>query len=548
MPLSYFSRMRSRGGLALGLGFLFLSLSGCRPGSARRPLSSTTPATTLNAPAQVLESTLDLDAYLLDLTQAVAAKRFGRHILAGEPLEASASQNPLVPTTRLYATADPIEQQFRAGEELFEMELSLFPGFGDAMGGPAPNMHRIHRGAHGGPDTTSCRGCHHRGGDDGAGEYTEAALTGGDGIRPSSADERNPPALHGGGALQILAREVTEELQRYVQTPPRATAQEVHLMVQDVDFGTVKLMPDGSVDSSQLRAIDPDLVVRPFGWKGTHATLRRFAEEAFQVHHGLQSTVLMQLSQTYGTLPRDASPATRAVLAALGDGKPENPDKDARNDELSGAQLTAMSVYLTLLPMPIMDPPRSPELLASWRDGLAAFDELGCAGCHKPRWDLRDPVSREFGEDTGSHIELTLDLRKDIRNGPPLRQFEVSNNTYAIFPFTDLRRHDMGSELGDDSHGHAPPPSKRGEVRNAYHQGPEIPVSYFLTRPLWGLADTAPYLHDGRAPTLHDAVRLHGGEAQAARDAYLKLPVQRQRALQVFLFSLTRPLLPEVTL
>ncbi len=548
MPLSYFSLMRPRRVAALGLGLCLLASTGCRPGAARRPAQAKAAATTANAPAQLLESTLDLDAYLLDLTQAVAAKRFGRHILAGEPLEASASQMPLVPTSRLYASADPIEQQFRAGEELFEMELSLFPGFGDAMDGPAPNMHRVHRGAHGGPDTSSCRSCHHRGGDDGAGEYTEAALTGGDGVRPSSADERNPPALHGGGALQILAREITDELQRYIQAAPRPNVQDLRLQVQGVDFGTVKLMPDGRVDTSQLRAIDPDLVVRPFGWKGTHATLRRFAEEAFQVHHGLQSTALQQLSQTYGQLPRDASPATRAVLAAQGNGPPENPDKDARNDELSGAQLTAMSVYLTLLPMPIIDPPRSPELLAAWRDGHAAFDELGCATCHKPRWELREPVSVEYGEDPSSHVELRLDLRKDVRNGPPLRQFDVSSNTYSIFPFSDLRRHDMGSELADDLHGRGSQPAQRDEKRNLYRQGPEIPASYFLTRPLWGLADTAPYLHDGRAPTLHDAIRLHGGEAQSSRDAYLKLPAQRQRALQVFLFSLTRPLLPEVTL
>lgn len=548
MPLSSFSLTRPWGPLALGLGVLFLSSTACRPATARRPGPARDAGTTLNAPALLLESSLDLDAYLVDLTQAVAAKRFGRHILAAEPLEASASQMPLVPTGRLYATADPLEQQFRAGEELFEMELSLFPGFGDAMGGKAPNMHRVHRGAHGGPDTSSCRTCHHRGGDDGAGEYSEAALTGGDGVSPSSSNERNPPALHGGGALQILAREVTAELQKYAQTSPRANVQDIRLIVQGVDFGTAKLLPDGRLDVSQVRSIDPDLVVRPFGWKGTHSTLRRFAEEAFQVHHGLQSTVLQQLSQTYGPLPRDASPATRAVVAALGDGPPENPDKDTRNDELSGAQLTAMSVYLTLLPMPIIDPPRSPELRAAWRDGLLAFDELGCQSCHKPRWELQHPIWDEHGEDATSHVALQLDLRKDIRNGPPLRQFDVSSNSYAIFPFSDLRRHDMGSELADDTHGKPPQPAAPDATRSLYRQGPEIPESYFLTRPLWGLADTAPYLHDGRAPTLHDAIRLHGGEAKDSRDSYLKLPPQRQRALQVFLFSLTRPLLPEVTL
>ena len=62
----------------------------------------------------------------------------------------------------------------------------------------------------------------------------------------------------------------------------------------------------------------------------------------------------------------------------------------------------------------------------------------------------------------------------------------------------------------------------------------------FLTRPLWGLAETAPYLHDGRAPTIHDAIVLHGGEAAAARDAYLALDENGRASVRVFLASLSR--------
>lgn len=546
MPLSSCSASRTGGRWVAGLALLGL-LAACRPPGPPRAVGRTSdPPPVLNAPAQPPEARLDLDAYVLDLLQALSAKRFGRHITAAEPLEAASSVVPLIPASRLYATADPIEAQFRAGEELFEMELSLFPAFGDALGGPSPNMHRVHRGAHGGPDTSSCRSCHHRGGDDGAGEYTEAALTGGDGEHPASANERNPPPLHGGGLLQILAREITDEFQARIRHPPLKYQQTIQLVVQGVDFGAVHLMPDGQLETSELTAIDDDLVVRPFGWKGTHSTLRRFAEEAFQVHHGLQSNALMQLKDFYGPLPRDASPATRAVIAALGDGPPENPDRDSRRVELSGAQLTAMATYLSLLPIPAIEPPRSPELLAAWREGMATFDEIGCASCHKPVWYIKEPIWREISEDDTSEVRLTFDLRKDIRNGPPLRQFETSETRYAIYPFSDLRRHDMGPELADDTHGHVAAAKPDGSS-NVYRLGPNIPESYFLTRPLWGLADSAPYLHDGRAPTLHDAIVLHGGEASVARDAYKQLPLPRQRALQVFLFSLSRPLLPEVT-
>ena len=46
---------------------------------------------------------------------------------------------------------------------------------------------------------------------------------------------------------------------------------------------------------------------------------------------------------------------------------------------------------------------------------------------------------------------------------------------------------------------------------------------WFTTARLWGVADSAPYLHDGRATTLADAIRMHGGEAEDARGAFVDL-------------------------
>ena len=42
-----------------------------------------------------------------------------------------------------------------------------------------------------------------------------------------------------------------------------------------------------------VRGVDADLVVKPFGWKGTLADLDDFAAEALQVHLGIQSDVLL---------------------------------------------------------------------------------------------------------------------------------------------------------------------------------------------------------------------------------------------------------------
>ena len=62
--------------------------------------------------------------------------------------------------------------------------------------------------------------------------------------------------------------------------------------------------------------------------------------------------------------------------------------------------------------------------------------------------------------------------------------------------------------------------------------------SDFRTQPLWGLAASGPYLHDGRADTVDEAIRRHGGEAERARRAYDALPEAERARLLAFLRSL----------
>jgi cysteine-rich repeat protein len=86
--------------------------------------------------------------------------------------------------------------------------------------------------------------------------------------------------------------------------------------------------------------------------------------------------------------------------------------------------------------------------------------------------------------------------------------------------YSDLLLHDMGPDLADG-------------IQQGSASGSE-----FRTAPLWGVRYTAPYLHDGRAATLEDAIAAHGGEAQAARDRFLALAPERRAALIAFLNSL----------
>jgi CxxC motif-containing protein (DUF1111 family) len=88
-------------------------------------------------------------------------------------------------------------------------------------------------------------------------------------------------------------------------------------------------------------------------------------------------------------------------------------------------------------------------------------------------------------------------------------------------PYTDLLLHDMGPALADGI--------REG---NATEQE-------FRTAPLLGLGRNGPpYLHDGRATTLHDAIVVHGGEAEKSASAYRALSFRDREALLRFLRSL----------
>ena len=67
---------------------------------------------------------------------------------------------------------------------------------------------------------------------------------------------------------------------------------------------------------------------------------------------------------------------------------------------------------------------------------------------------------------------------------------------------------------------------KRHDLGPAFHERnyDGTTTTQFMTEPLWGVGSTAPYGHDGRSINLREVILRHGGEAQAARDAFAALP------------------------
>jgi len=407
------------------------------------------------------------------------------------------------------------------GQLLFEHEFGPEDGLGGGAAARAASgpFRRIHEGLFGGPETISCPSCHWVGGPNGAGAETDTVILAGDGQHMASGDERNPPALLGVGVVQALAHEMTADLRRQragaLREATRAgEARDVPLRTKGVDFGVLRVTPDGEVDASGVRGVDADLVVKPFGWKGTLATFADFAAEALQVHVGIQSDVLLA----------SGSPEL------LGDGDdPADRDGDGRRDELGRGPFAAMTAHLALLEMPIVEPliqdrqlppaaqARQPPTLTSFaadfQRGRREFHDLGCAGCHTPMLVLESPVLVVDGLPP-------IDLARDMRR-PGLR-WDPALGGYPVWLFSDLKRHDMG------------------RANAARHVQRGVAAQEYVTPRLWGIADSAPYLHDGRAPSFDYAIAGHDGEGAGARAAFEALPMEGKGALRVYLMSLRR--------
>jgi hypothetical protein len=346
----------------------------------------------------------------------------------------------------------------------------------------------------------------------GDGALTHNAMLEGDGDHASSAIVRNAPAALGLGFVQVLGTEMTAELARtrdaaVARAAAEGTSIEVDLLAKGVRFGTLRANADGSLDTSRVEGIASDLVVRPFGWKGTTSHLRRFIEDAARGHFGIQSHVL-------------AIKHAEVPDARLGEGaKWFDPDGDGKERELEEGALTATVAYLAMVESPVILPPHDARLRERWAKGSALYDRVGCASCHTRELGLENAVLHDSPDTTGGP-ELVIDLLAD--GDKPKAGLHVKL-------FSDLKRHDMGPELADAREG------ADGVAR-----------SVFLTRPLWGLAESAPYMHDGRATTIPEAILAHGGEGADSRDRFAALSAEDQASLHVFLLSLTRAPRPRV--
>lgn len=393
---------------------------------------------------------------------------------------------------------------FQIGGQLFNFTFTRDQGFGAR---DLPPMARFHTGRRGGPDAPRCASCHWRGGPAGGGDGADTAFLDGDGNSQSSALGRNPIALPGAGFVEILATEISADLAAakkalLEKAAQKGAAVQGELTAKGISFGFLTARPDGSVDTGALVGVDADLVVKPFGWKGNVATLRDAVEDALLIHHGMESTHLV------ATAPKER----------IGPFGGADPDGDGVTDEITEGQVTALTLYVAMQETPQTVTPPDSNTALLWAAGRARFDALGCAACHVPALPLQSTTFALPSRAGGAAVRVDL---ATAAAAPRLAPAAEDGKTRA-FLFSDLKRHDLGAGLAE-------PRADRG-----------VAGAMFLTRPLWGVARSGPYMHDGRAATLEEAILAHGGEAQASSDAYAALGDPDRGLVRVYLTSLTR--------
>jgi CxxC motif-containing protein (DUF1111 family) len=247
---------------------------------------------------------------------------------------------------------------------------------------------------------------------------------------------------------------------------------------EDLIHAASRVFPDFPWVTGRISRLRDGQIGR-FGWKGQTATLREFVLAACANELGLEVP---------GHHQTTLAPSSSFDAAAL-------------KLDMDSAECELLTRFVAKLPRPVY----APVVDGSGpMRGREVFAEIGCATCHAP----------SLGRVDGLYSDLLL---HDLGDG-----VSAFGSGYGFSGWRGSTRDSMLGSNGKEAKGEAQPNEWR-------------------TPPLWGVADSGPYLHDGRAKTLDEAIRLHGGEAESISNRYVKLDRADRQCLLAFLHSLRAP-------
>ncbi len=378
-----------------------------------------------------------------------------------------------------------------------------------------------------GPDASSCADCHGQPFVGGAGGFVSNVFVLAqvadpvlDSVAAEFSNERNTLGMNGSGAIEMLAREMTEDLLSLRQTAilrARSKGREmtIELVTKGVSFGELTASPNGVVDTSKVEGVDADLIIKPFHQKGVVNSLRVFTVNAYNHHHGMQAV------ERFGVGQKDA----RGNLITTDDF-----DEDGVKNELTVGDITAATVFQAAMNVPGRVVSSDPARRAAAQRGEELFGTIGCIECHRPALALRSRLFTEpnpynpAGNLRPQDVQklFSFDLTSDIP-GPTLEA--IPQGGAVVRAFTDLKRHVICDSFD---------PFYCNERRI---QG-GVPTNQFLTRKLWDVGNTAPYGHRGDLTTITEAILHHAGEARLARLNFAGLSKTEQDEIVEFLKQL----------
>jgi CxxC motif-containing protein (DUF1111 family) len=280
-----------------------------------------------------------------------------------------------------------------------------------------------------------------------------------------------------------------------IEAIPDATIQaNVHNPPVDGVTGRAAVLSDPVTTAIAAGGVGPSNFVGRFGWKCQEATLLAFAGDAYLNEIGVTNrffttdlapdgneAALIAAEPLGFSLATPNTPTTQLTPTTLQDlpSNPALPESPTNKDDI--ARFTDF--------MELLAPPPVLPLSAQAMQGQQLFTQINCVACHTP----------------------------SMQTGPSSVSPSLAFKPVPLY--SDLLLHQMGSLADGIAQANAQPSEMR-------------------TAPLWGLRARAPYLHDGRAQTILQAILLHDGEALVIRNRFAALPDSEQQAIIAFLNSI----------
>jgi len=459
-------------------------------------------------------------AQLTDQTQTPNTERAGIVKSLDQQIGAGVG-NALTPDSSTYIILRDPARSIRRGRQLFQRKFTLSQGFGprthDGIGDIGAE------GAIGAGLIESCAGCH--------GRPRGAAGFGGDVVtRP---DSRDAPHLFGLGLQEMLADEITTDL-RSIRDRARQDAIRLRTTVvrplrsKNIDYGTIRVTSNGTVDTAGVRGVNADLRVRPFFAQGGTTSIREFVIGAFNDEMGLQAVDPLTLQAKAGG--RVVTPtgmvldgSTDLVQAGLAANATVDPDNDGKTNEIPTSLVDHMEFYLFNY-----FKPGTYRQTSLTQQGSSLMRQIGCTNCHIQDLTITKDrrvadVETRFDPDgifntLFATASLLVNETDDGSGHPTIKRPRQGSFVVRNF-FADMKRHDLGPNFHERNYD--------GTM-----------TTQFITEPLWGVGSTPPYGHDGRSINLREVILRHGGEARNSRNAFNGLSENGKAAIFEFLNSL----------